>query len=64
MKTQLIELEIKNLSRDDAFFYKIKKDQLDGICILHMDNFLISGSQEFHKEVAQKPKKGITLERI
>ena len=31
VKVQLKELGMKNLSGDDAFFYKIKKDQLDGI---------------------------------
>ena len=56
VREQLMELGMTNLSGDDAFFYKIKKDQLDGICILHVDDFLISSSEEFHKEVSRKLK--------
>ena len=55
---------MKNLSRDEAFFYKLKKGKLDGICILHVDDFLISGSKEFQKEVAQKLKGRFTFGKI
>ena len=64
VKEQLTEFRMKNLSGDDAFFYRIKKDCLDGICILHVDDFLISGSKEFHKEVARKLKGRFTFGKV
>ena len=56
----MTETRMKNLSRNDAFFYKIKKDQLDGVCILHIDDLLITGSKEFHKEVTRMLKEFYT----
>ena len=55
---------MKNLSGDGAFFNKFKKNKLDGICILHVDDFLISGSKEFQKEVLQKLKGRFTFGKI
>ena len=57
---EYLKMECLNLSRDDDFFYKIKKDQLDGVCILHIDDLLITGSKEFHKEMTRMLKEFYT----
>ena len=50
VKEQMKKTEMRNLNGDETFFYKTKKDQLDGVCILRIDDILIMGSEEFHKE--------------
>ena len=36
---------------DDALFYFHKEDKLYGLITLHVDDFLLGGTEQFHKEV-------------
>ena len=39
---------MQTLSGDSAFFYYIKHGKLTGICIVHVDDFMIGGDEEFY----------------
>ena len=56
MRTELIGSGMRILSGDNAIFYKSKEGQLDGMCVIHIEEFLISSSKDFHKEVERKIK--------
>ena len=47
VKEQIEKLGMKTLSGDSSFFYLIKEGKLEGLCILHVDDFLIGGKPEF-----------------
>ena len=52
VKEQLMNMGMKTVSGDEAFFYMHnKRGELMGIYILHVDDFLIPGNQEFHQKV-------------
>ena len=64
VKETLLSMEMKSLSGDDAFFYSIKNGKLVGICIIHVDDFLIGGNDDFLKTVEDKLEKRFTFGKI
>lgn len=57
-------MSMKSLSGDDALFYCIKDGKLVGICLLHVDDFLIGGTESFHELVKEKLIKRFTFGKI
>ena len=49
VKEQIEKLGMKTLSGDSSFFYLHKEGKLVGLCILHVDDFLIGGTSEFFR---------------
>ena len=47
VKEQIENLGMKTLSGDSSFFYLLKEGKLLGLCILHVDDFLVGGTSEF-----------------
>ena len=47
VKEEVLKLGMKTLSGDLAFFYLVKENKLLGLCIVHVDDFLMGGNQEF-----------------
>ena len=60
----LKEFGMKNLSGDDAFFFKIENGKLTGLCILHVDDFLIGGTQVFLTQIQKKLKGRFSFGKI
>ena len=54
VKETLSNLGMQSVSGDDAFFFYIKDGKLIGLCILHVDDFLISGNYTFHNIIEEK----------
>ena len=53
-----------NMSGDEAMFTMRKGGSLIGICILHVDDFLVSGTDKFLEDLAKKLKGRFTFGRI
>ena len=49
VRETLLSLNMKSVSGDDAFFYLTIDGKLSGLCILHVDDFLLGGNTEFYK---------------
>ena len=47
VKPQLLSLGMKPVSGDEAFFSIVKDGELIGLCILHVDDFLVAGKSSF-----------------
>ena len=47
VKPELIQLGMKAVSGDEAFFSLVKDGTLVGLCILHVDDFLVAGKPNF-----------------
>ena len=54
VRETLVKLGMKSVSGDDAFFFLIKEGKLIGMCILHVDDFLMGGTDSFYKVVQDK----------
>ena len=54
VKEQLIEFGMQMLSGDDALFFYQKDGKLLGLCILHVDDFLIGGTATFLQSIQKK----------
>ena len=53
------------VDQDEAFFYHHDaKGQLDGMLIIHVDDFLVSGTKDFLAQVANSLKEGFDFGRI
>ena len=64
VKAQLLEMGMKPISGDDAVFTKHdKEDNLIGLCILHVDDFLVGGTEAFEKLLNTKLKRRFTFGR-
>ena len=48
VKDELTNIGMQILSGDSAFFYLIKDGKLKGLCIVHVDDFLFGGDDEFY----------------
>ena len=53
VRETLLNMKMKSVSGDDAFFYYLKDGKLIGLCILHVDDFLIGGNDYFHNLVSK-----------
>ena len=47
VKPELLKLGMKTVSGDEAFLSMVKNGQLEGLCILHVDDFLVAGKSNF-----------------
>ena len=54
VRETLLSMGMKSVSGDDAFFYLNKNGELHGLCILHVDDFLLGGNQYFYNLVQSK----------
>ena len=54
VKPELLDLGLKPVSGDEAFFSMVKDGKLVGLCILHVDDFLVAGSSDFLKALDRK----------
>ena len=64
VKAQLLEMGMKSVSGDDAVFSKHDTEgNLTGMCILHVDDFLVGGTEAFEKLLNLKLKRRFTFGR-
>ena len=64
VKKELMEIGMRSISGDDAVFHLVKHDQLIGICVLHVDDFLTGGTPEFEKILDEKLKGRFSFGKI
>ena len=64
VRETLHSMEMKSLSGDDAFFYCLKDGKLIGICVLHVHDFLIGGTTDFHHTDKEKLVSRFTFRKI
>ena len=55
---------MKPVSGDKAMFSLTKNDELGRVCILHFNNFLIGGTEEFQRILSEKLKGRFTFGKI
>ena len=55
---------MKTLSGDASFFYLIKNGQLIGMCILHVDDFLIGGTSDFFELIENNLMNKFTFGKV
>lgn len=61
--TTLAELGVGTLKVDGAVFLWRKKEEVEGVIIVHVDDMLYFGSQEFHLKVIKKLKNTFKISR-
>ena len=54
VRKELLDIGMVPLSGDDAVFYLIRNGKLIGLCLLHVDDFLTGGTQEFENMIDKK----------
>ena len=64
VKETMTSMGMKNLSGDEAFFYILKDGKLIGMCLIHVDDFLVAGNDIFFKLVQDKLEKRFTFGKI
>ena len=64
VQEKLQAMGMKSLSGDDCFFYLIKNEKLVGICLIHVDDFLIAGDKKFLDDTEDALKERFTFGRI
>jgi hypothetical protein len=62
VRETLLSMEMKSLICDDAVFYCLKDGKLIGTCVLHVEDFLIGGTRDFHHTVKEKLVGRLTFE--
>ena len=63
VKAELLEMGMKPVSGDDAVFTKHEEGQLTGLCIMHVDDFLVGGTEAFESMLNNKLKKRFSFGR-
>ena len=61
VKEELINLGMKMSLYDEALFYWLNNGKCEGLTIVHVDDFLWGGSQNFHNEVMTKVRNIFTI---
>ena len=61
MEKELKSFGMKSISGDYAFFSMNKEGELQGMTVLHVDDFLVAGNQDFIRMIGQKFKKKFTF---
>ena len=64
VKKQLVSFGMKSVSGDDAYFSMVKNGELFGMTVLHVDDFLVAGSQEFLNMISTKLKDRFTFGKM
>ena len=64
VKEVLLEIGLKIMEGDKAFYYLHQDGELMGIVITHVDDFTIAGTEAFIKEVLETISKEITISKI
>ena len=63
VKEVLMEIGLKIIEGDEAFYYLHQDGELMGIVITHVDNFTIAGTEAFIKEVLETISKELTISK-
>ena len=63
VKQELIALGMSSVTGDEAVFTLHKDGQLDGLCCLHVDDFLLAGSPEFETKLNKKLRGRFTISK-
>ena len=58
------EMQMKSVSGDDAFFYILMDGKLAGLCVIHVDDFLMGGNDSFYNLIEEKLTKRFTFGKI
>ena len=64
VKAEVLGIGMKPVSGDEAVFHMIKDGILIGLCLLHVDDFLVGGSPEFHKLLGRRLQGRFTFGKI
>ena len=64
VRETLLEMKMKSVSGDDAFFYILMDGKLAGLCIIHVDDFLMGGNDHFYNLIEEKLAKRFTFGKI
>ena len=64
VKELLIEIGLKVLEGDKAFYYLIRDGNLIGGVITHVDDFKLAGTDAFIKEVLETISRELTISKI
>ena len=59
-----MNLGMKSVSGDEALFSMIRNKELFGMTVLHVDDFLVAGSQELLKMITTKLEKRFTFGKM
>ena len=60
----LIEIGIKVMEGDEAFYYLHQNGELMCAVIMHVDNFTFAGMEDFIKEVLETISRKLTISKI
>ena len=61
VKEELISVGMKKSLYDEALFYYHWEGKLEGIVDVHVDDFILGGTERFHKNVIEKLKSKIEI---
>ena len=64
VKAEVLGIGMKPVSGDEAVFHMIKDGILIGLCLLHVDDFLVGGSPEFHELLGRRLQGRFTFGKI
>ena len=64
VKAEVLPMGMKAVTGDDAVFHMIKDDKLIGICLLHVDDFLVGGTPEFDRLLRNRLQERFTFGKI
>ena len=64
MKKILTEFGMTKLNGDEAFYMKHDDDNLEGMLLMHVDDFLVSGTAEFVNDLTEMLKKNLTVSQV
>ena len=64
VKEKLVSFGMKSVSGDDAYFSMVKNGELFGKTVLHVDDCLVAGSQEFLNMISTKLKDRFTFGKM
>ena len=63
VKEELVSLGMKPVTGDEAVFMMHKNGKLDGLCCLHVDDFLLAGSSEFERKLNKTLRGRFTISK-
>ena len=64
MKKVFKEVWLKTVTGDEAYYYKYKKDSLEGIVLTHMDYFSMAGNNDFLNELERKVREELNVSKV
>ena len=64
MKKILKSEEFESVKGDEAFYIKKKGDKLIGMLLLHVDDFLMAGDNDFIEETVKMFEDNLTISKV